>query len=76
MMLINRHDVLVYTTPPLESGLEVTGPLELVLYVSSSARDTDFTGKLVDVYPNGTAYNIQEGILGRDIAKVSKRRSG
>ena len=58
-----RHDVLVYTTPPLENGLEVTGPLELVLYVSSSARDTDFTGKLVDVYPDGTAYNVQEGIL-------------
>ena len=58
-----RHDVLVYTSPPLEKGLEVTGPLELVLYVSSSARDTDFTGKLVDVYPDGTAYNVQEGIL-------------
>jgi putative CocE/NonD family hydrolase len=58
-----RHDVLVYTTPPLENGLEVTGPLEAVLYVSSSARDTDFTGKLVDVYPDGTAYNVQEGIL-------------
>jgi putative CocE/NonD family hydrolase len=43
--------------------LEVTGPLELVLYASSSARDTDFTGKLVDVYPDGTAYNVQEGIL-------------
>jgi len=58
-----RHDVLVYTSPPLEKGLEVTGPLELVLYVSSTARDTDFTGKLVDVYPDGTAYNVQEGIL-------------
>jgi putative CocE/NonD family hydrolase len=58
-----RNDVLVYTSPPLEKGIEVTGPLELVLYVSSSARDTDFTGKLVDVYPDGTAYNIQEGIL-------------
>jgi putative CocE/NonD family hydrolase len=58
-----RNDVLVYTSPPLEKGLEVTGPLELVLYVASTARDTDFTGKLVDVYPDGTAYNIQEGIL-------------
>jgi putative CocE/NonD family hydrolase len=58
-----RDDVLVYTTPPLPGGLEVTGPLELVLFVSSSARDTDFTGKLVDVYPDGTAFNIQEGIL-------------
>jgi len=58
-----RHDVLVYTTPVLAEGLEVTGPVELVLHVSSSARDTDFTGKLVDVYPDGTAFNICEGIL-------------
>ncbi len=58
-----RQDVLVYSTPPLQEGLEVTGPLEVVLYVSSSARDTDFTAKLVDVYPDGVAYNIQESIL-------------
>jgi len=58
-----RHDVLVYTSEPLKEGLEVTGPLDLVLYVSSSAPDTDFVAKLVDVYPNGTAYNLQEGIL-------------
>jgi putative CocE/NonD family hydrolase len=58
-----RHDVLVYTTPPLEKGLEVTGPLEAVLFVSSSAPDTDFTAKLVDVFPDGRAFNVQEGIL-------------
>ncbi len=58
-----RNDVLVYTTPPLEKGMEVTGPLKVVLYVSSSAKDTDFTAKLVDLYPDGTAYNVQEGIL-------------
>jgi len=58
-----RNDVLVYTTPPLAKGLEVTGPIEAVLYVTSSARDTDFTAKLVDVYPDGRAFNIQEGIL-------------
>src|SRR6185369_15767914 len=58
-----RHDVLVYSTPPLQRGVEVTGPLDLVLFVSSTARDTDFTAKLVDVYPDGTAYNIQESIL-------------
>ena len=58
-----RHDVLVYSTPPLDQGIEVTGPLEVVLYVSSSARDTDFTAKLVDVYPDGRAFNVQEGIL-------------
>jgi putative CocE/NonD family hydrolase len=50
-----RQDVLVYATPPLEEGLELTGPLEVILYVSSSARDIDFTAKLVDVYPDGTA---------------------
>ncbi len=58
-----RDDVLVYTSPPLEKGVEVTGPLAAVLYVSSSAKDTDFTAKLVDVYPDGTAYNVNEGIL-------------
>ena len=58
-----RQDVLVYTTAPLETGVEVTGPIEAVLYVSSSAKDTDFTAKLVDVHPDGTAFNVQEGIL-------------
>jgi hypothetical protein len=58
-----REDVLVYTTQPLGDGLEVTGELEAILYVSSSARDTDFTVKLVDVHPDGDAYNVQEGIL-------------
>jgi putative CocE/NonD family hydrolase len=58
-----RNDVLVFTTPELDEGIEVTGPLQAVLYVSSSARDTDFTVKLVDVYPDGTAFNVQEGIL-------------
>jgi putative CocE/NonD family hydrolase len=43
--------------------VEVTGPLSVVLYVSSSAPDTDFTAKLVDVYPDGSAFNIQESIL-------------
>ena len=58
-----RNDVLVYTTPALEEGVEVTGPISLVLYVSSTVKDTDFTAKLVDVYPDGKAYNIQDGIL-------------
>ena len=58
-----RNDVLVYTTPPLEEGIELTGPITAVFYVSSSAKDTDFTAKLVDVYPDGTAYNIQGSIL-------------
>lgn len=58
-----RDDVLVYTTPPLEDGLEVVGPLSLHLAASSSAPDTDFTGKLVDVHPDGRAIVIAEGIL-------------
>ena len=55
-----RNDVLVYTSPALGEGLDVTGQLEAVLYVSSSAKDTDFTAKLVDVYPDGRAFNVQE----------------
>jgi putative CocE/NonD family hydrolase len=58
-----RGDVLVYTTPPLPTGVEVTGPVRLVLHVSSDAPDTDFTGKLVDVDPEGRAFNVTEGIL-------------
>jgi putative CocE/NonD family hydrolase len=59
----SRQDVLVYSTPPLENDLEVTGPITLDLFASSSAVDTDFTAKLVDVWPNGFAQNITEGIL-------------
>ncbi len=58
-----RNDVLVYTSEPLEEGVEVTGKLDAVFYVSSSAKDTDFTAKLIDVYPDGRAFNIEEGIL-------------
>jgi len=58
-----RDDVLVYTSAVLEQGIEVTGPLKVVLQVSSSTVDTDFTAKLVDVYPDGRAFNIQEGAL-------------
>jgi hypothetical protein len=58
-----RDDVLVYGTPVLEQAVEVTGPIELCLFVASSARDTDFTGKLVDVYPDGRAIILTEGIL-------------
>jgi putative CocE/NonD family hydrolase len=58
-----RDDVLVYTGPVLEHNLEVTGPLEVVLYAASSARCTDFTAKLVDVHPGGEAIHLAEGIL-------------
>jgi len=59
----SRPDVLVYSTPPLDSDLEVTGPVTLDLFAKSSAVDTDFTAKLVDVWPNGFAQNLTEGIL-------------
>jgi putative CocE/NonD family hydrolase len=59
----SRSDVLVFTTPALTKDLEVTGPVSLDLYVSSSAVDTDFTGKLIDLWPNGFAQNLTEGIL-------------
>ena len=58
-----RPDVLVYTSAPLEQPLEVTGPLVLVLYAATSARDTDFVGKLMDVDPDGTSRILAEGIL-------------
>jgi putative CocE/NonD family hydrolase len=58
-----REDVLCYSTPILEKPVEVTGPIELVLFVSSSARDTDFAGKLVDVYLDGHAELLTDGIL-------------
>jgi putative CocE/NonD family hydrolase len=57
-----RQDILCYTTAELEEDVEVTGPLEMHLFAATSARDTDFTAKLVDVYPDGRAYNIAEGI--------------
>ena len=57
-----RPDVLVYSTEPLKEGIEVTGDIEVTLYVSSEAKDTDFTVKLVDVYPDGRAYNLDETI--------------
>ena len=58
-----RGDVLIYTSAPLDQDLHVTGRIRAVLQVSSSAVDTDFTVKLVDVQPDGTAYNVQEGVL-------------
>ena len=57
-----RADILVYTSEPLKAGIEVSGPVEATLYVSSDAKDTDFTVKVLDVYPDGTAYNLDETI--------------
>ena len=58
-----RPDVLVYSTPELERDTEVTGPVVVTLYAASSAVDTDFTGKLVDVEPCGCARNLTDGII-------------
>lgn len=58
-----RADVLTYTTAPLERDVEAIGPVELVLRVSSSAPDTDFTGALVDVHPDGRAELLTDGIV-------------
>ena len=57
-----RNDILIYSTDILEEGIEVSGFIEAKLYVSSDAKDTDFTIKLIDVYPDGTAYNLDETI--------------
>ena len=57
-----RNDILVYTTEPLAEGVEVSGFIETTLYVSSDVKDTDFTIKLIDVYPDGKAYNLDETI--------------
>lgn len=59
----NRDDVLVYSTPVFTQDTEVTGPVSLELFAKSSAVDTDFTAKLVDVAPDGFAQNLTEGIL-------------
>jgi putative CocE/NonD family hydrolase len=58
-----RRDVLVYTGPPLTDDLEVTGCPTLRLYASTSAQDTDFTAKLVDVFPDGMPLGICDGIV-------------
>ena len=58
-----RKDVLVYTMPKLDKELEITGPINVTLFAASSARDTDFTATLVDVFPDGYAHMVQEGIV-------------
>jgi putative CocE/NonD family hydrolase len=58
-----RTDVLLFSAPAFTKDFEVTGPISVELYVTSSAVDTDFTAKLVDVWPNGFAQNLTDGIL-------------
>ncbi len=69
----DRPDVLVYTSEPLERDLELTGPIKVQLFAASSAVDTDFTAKLVDVRPDGYAQNLQDGIV-RARYRTSARR--
>lgn len=57
-----REDILVYTTEPLTQGVEISGFIESTLYLSSDVKDTDLTIKLIDVYPDGKAYNLDETI--------------
>lgn len=65
----SRRDILIFQSAPLETDMEITGPIEVKLWVSSSAPDTDFTAKLIDVYPpnrwypNGYALNLTDSIL-------------
>jgi uncharacterized protein len=61
-----RKDILIYTSDKLKEDIEVTGPVEAIVYASSSALNTDFTAKLVDVYPDGKAIRICEGIIRAD----------
>jgi uncharacterized protein len=58
-----RRDVLVYTTRPMRRPLRIAGPVRVLLHVATSATDTDFTAKLVDVWPDGRAINLTDGIL-------------
>jgi putative CocE/NonD family hydrolase len=60
---LQRPDVLVYTTPPLSQPLEVTGNVRATIYAASSATDTDWTAKLLDVTPDGKSYHVAGGIL-------------
>ena len=58
-----RSDVLVYTTPPLEHEVEVIGPITAKLFAATSARDTDWMVRLIDVYPDGYAAFLCEGVM-------------
>ncbi|MBS1876189.1 MAG: CocE/NonD family hydrolase [Acidobacteria bacterium] len=58
-----RHDILVFTSPPLNEDLHVAGVVHVLLHVSTDAKDTDFTAKLIDVDPQGPALGVTDGIL-------------
>jgi putative CocE/NonD family hydrolase len=61
--LESRPDLLMHATPVHNRGMTIAGPVRVILYVSSDARDTDFTAKLIDVDPQGRAWNVTDGIL-------------
>jgi uncharacterized protein len=67
--------VLVYTTPPLEAAMEVTGPIVVKLWAATTAPDTDFTAKLVDVDPTGYARNLTDGIIRARYRESTSRAS-
>jgi uncharacterized protein len=58
-----RSDVLCYTSDPLENDLEVTGPIKVILHAETDGKDTDWTAKLIDVWPSGYAMNLCDGII-------------
>lgn len=61
--LLRRKDVITYISDPLEEDLEIAGFVRLVLFVSSSALDTDFCAKICDTRPSGESYNLQAGFV-------------
>jgi len=69
-----RNDVLVYTSDVLTEDVKVVGDLRVVLYAATSAEDTDFVAKLVDVHPGGAAYNVAEGIFRASYRESLERR--
>jgi putative CocE/NonD family hydrolase len=74
--LAERRDVLVFQTPPLPEAIEVTGPVDVKLFVSSSAVDTDFTAKLVDVYPRSADYPLGFDLnIGDSVTRMRYRNS-
>jgi putative CocE/NonD family hydrolase len=74
--LSERRDVLVFQTDPLPEDLEVTGPVVVQLFVSSSAVDTDFTAKLIDVYPRSADYPLGFDLnIGDSITRMRYRNS-
>jgi putative CocE/NonD family hydrolase len=67
-----RDDVLVYSTAPLTADMAAIGPVEVKLWARTSARDTDFTAKLVDVHPDGLTHNVLDRIVRASLRRGSK----